>query len=347
LAATVAIIEQHVENVFIGVSANAANTIAAGTTTVNAVVGSVTKGVAGPGVSLGSGFAMNPKVLTTVDGMAAVAASGYDCGFVLWANPFGEWARRDTGTWEGSPTPGFRADTYGFNLGFHKVLDFGKIGVFGGFADTSVKDKTVNNMAAGGMHVDNWTFGIYGDFNVKNFLFSAAFGHSWSRYHNVRMSQPGAVVPIGKHNGNIWFSALKVGYDFKVASCWTITPTFGWNYTDVNRKAHHTYLKQSMYSSRLPMMVKFAYNFTGGNVFLQTGYTRELGGKAPDIRLINGVVIRSSDVLTRPTSNDFGTVGVGFDGNAGRFTYGAGYDYEFDTRGYNSHAVNLRFGIKF
>ncbi|MCL1870917.1 MAG: autotransporter outer membrane beta-barrel domain-containing protein [Promicromonosporaceae bacterium] len=300
-----------------GAAANTQTLMGANT----AILGGVAKGLTGSTMSLGGGYARNDRAFRSADSMAAVASSGYDCGWELWVQPFANWTRMSAGTWYA----GHKTDTYGFNIAAQKAFDFGKAGLFAGYSHTAFETRGISGMGSGyifrnwGMHSNNWTLGAFGDFNVKNFAVTAILGHTWNRLHDGSW----------RNHANTWFHSLKVGYDFCLSNGLTLTPSIGWRYTHMKPRG-----AGALYSSQLPFLAKLAYDSGNGKFYVEGGYIREVSH-------------RTVYKYGRPLSNDLGTIGAGYEGNIGRFDWGIDYDYQFDTRGTNSHTLALKFGIKF
>lgn len=301
------------------------------------------------GVSMGSGLARGS--VSSVSSMAAVGASGYDCGFELWINPFAVWADEDA---DGN-FAGYDLDVYGFNLGLTKRFDNFYVGAMFGYAYTDFDSK--GGVGRSSFDTDNYTLALYGGFSVCNFNIDLSGGYTWTDYEDYRYTTLGGTrFNVADRDGHTWFFNIKASYDFDINECWTITPSIAWQYADSESDGFQGrdaagnldtyYLKSSRYSSRLPLMLQVTRNFSCASVFVRGGYIREFNDDAFSSRFINGAGNRVS-AFGRDPGQNFGTVGAGISGNFGRVNLGLTYDYEWNNKDYDSHTVNFKAGIKF
>lgn len=325
-----------------GVTTGQTSSVVAGQVSANIGNGSATVD------GLASGAALR---LNTTDAMAAVAANGYNCGWMVWANPFGYWANLDK---KGNDV-GYDLDVYGINVGVTKYFTNFKVGLSGGYAygDTDIKG------SYGSYNTDNWNLSAYGSFYMNNFFVDALIGYMWTDYDSYKaVGINTATASASSFDGDSWFTHLKVGYNFEFCS-WIITPSVAWDYvhTDVDgftlkdknplpgaivdRKVSSS----STYSSRLPIMLRVAKNFGTNQLYIQGGYIREFNDYGA-----NGSVFDPAGgkywVKGQKNNQNYGTVGAGWMGSYNRFNYGLTYDYEWAS-GYDSHLANIYLGIKF
>lgn len=333
------------------------------TETVRAVIAQVKPG---SGFSMGGVSVSSINAGSSMEAYAAVATHGYNCGWELWATPFASWAQLD----KSGNSAGYDHDTYGLNIGVTKRFDKFYVGALAGFA----RGEFDADGAYAKHESDNWTVGLYGGLNIGKLFVNSTVGYVWSEYDdekfNIVYGANNAANPYlwrakGKnHDGRSWFADIKVGYDFELGGCWTVTPSVGFEYINSKSKSYKAnavnltdntianqvirFNESKATSARIPVMIKVARQIKSVNVFAEGGYIRELHDSASTGSFIvpNGGGSYAWAMKGRKPEKDFGKVGAGLTGMVGRWNYGLRGDYEWSSD-FDAFTLTGKIGVTF
>jgi outer membrane autotransporter protein len=299
-------------------------------------------------------FAEARKFSGADDALASAILNRDYCNRV-WFSGLGLWQDMDAR----DGFAGYEYDSYGFITGLDRA--FGAVTVGGAFSyasgDYENKLAEQNNS-----DIDNFGFNLYASYNHACGLFASLLGGYALSDNNIR-EVVGGMAFKEDYNTNSWYLGGKLGYDWRPAANFSVTPSVGLTYVNAKAKGHNRYaggigpvvaygsVRQK--STLLPIDLAVGYDITclgEGNLNLSAnvGYSYNFDGDAVDG--VASLVGLNNDISYDVRGGNPGRHTLNLGGAARfqfkRFDIGVRYDY-YGKSGYDAHKLTGSVGVSF
>ena len=335
-----------------------ANTLMGNTgSNVNAVsmgtVGQVQNSIAGRMASTRSALA---SVSKQTGSDYALASRILDCDYMnrVWVGGLAMWEDADAR----KGLSGYKYDSYGVIAGYDRMFGAFTFGGAFGYTGGDYEDKAARSHDS---DIESYAFSLYGAYNhCSGFFASVSGGYTYS--DNDINEHDGANWSREDFHTDTWNIGGKVGYDWKVTDCLTLTPSVGLSYVHSKNSAHSVnyggvrllrYGNLKNHATTIPVEVAAGYDIATGddgvlNLNASVGYSYNFNNDGAEGNIIfNGL---ANGTAWRATGRESGrhtfNAGAGFKYTRGRFDCGLRYDY-FGKADYDAHRLVGTVGISF
>ncbi len=277
----------------------------------------------------------------------------------IWAGGFGLWEDAD----ERDGLAGYKYKSYGAIIGYDAVI--GQNFILGGSFAYNRGDFEDKAAISHDSTIDNYSFNIYGTYSHQSGFFGTLFaGYTYSdndiaeTYRNLNRNDRSA----HDNNTKTWIGGAKIGYDWKPAPCFSITPSIGFTALSARTSGHTAMLAGAALGAMskvkdeayyLPVEVTFGYqvHLSDASRFdldLNLGYAYNFDedGASGSMALAgfqNGVPY---GIQSREQGHHLLHAGVGGTYTRGTFSIGVKYDY-VGQRKADAHQVMGTVGFSF
>ncbi len=277
----------------------------------------------------------------------------------IWAGGFGLWEDADAR----DGLAGYKYKSYGAIIGYDAVI--GQNFILGGSFAYNRGDFEDKAAISHDSTIDNYSFNVYGTYSHQSGFFGTLFaGYTYSdndiaeTYRNLNRNDRSA----HDNNTKTWIGGAKIGYDWKPAPCFSITPSIGFTALSARTSGHTAMLAGAALGAMskvkdeayyLPVEVNFGYqvHLSDASRFdldLNLGYAYNFDedGASGSMALAgfqNGVPY---GIQSREQGHHLLHAGVGGTYTRGAFSIGVKYDY-VGQRKADAHQVMGTVGFSF
>ncbi len=277
----------------------------------------------------------------------------------IWVGGFGLWEDADAR----DGLAGYKYKSYGAIIGYDAVI--GQNFILGGSFAYNRGDFEDKAAISHDSTIDNYSFNVYGTYSHQSGFFGTLFaGYTYSdndiaeTYRNLNRNDRSG----HDNNTKTWIGGAKIGYDWKPAPCFSITPSIGFTALSARTSGHTAMLAGAALGAMskvkdeayyLPIEVNFGYqvHLSDASRFdldLNLGYAYNFDedGASGSMALAgfqNGVPY---GIQSREQGHHLLHAGVGGTYTRGAFSIGVKYDY-VGQRKADAHQVMGTVGFNF
>lgn len=286
----------------------------------------------------------------------ALASSILDCDYMnrVWVGGLAMWEDADSR----KGLSGYKYDSYGVIAGYDRMFGAFTFGGAFGYTGGDYEDKAARSHDS---DIESYAFSLYGAYNhCSGFFATVSGGYTYS--DNDINEYDGANWSREDFHTDTWNIGGKVGYDWRVTDCLTLTPSVGLSYVHSKNSSHSPnyggvsllrYDGMKNHATTIPVEVAAGYDIATGddgvlNLNASVGYSYNFNNNGAEGNIsFNGLAAGTAWRATgRETGRHTFNAGAGLKYTRGRFDCGLRYDY-FGKADYDAHRLIGSVGISF